>query len=229
MSSFYIGGFSDFFDNIGLGSTANTVLSLVLITVLITSCIAFAFGILMYVFESIGIYTMAKRRGIKAPGLAWVPIASIWTEGSLADQYYRKATGKDPKLRSKLLTLTIIFYVLLPVLYAVSVIFMLLSFNARIDFLEGVDMNSAGLIIAFFVFSVVFLAFEIVYLVLLYKTIYRVYRSCSPGSATALLILSIFFNVIIAFAMFALRKKDGGFEQIRDREIPNAGEAGSEA
>lgn len=48
----------------------------------------FVLGLIItgYVLTSIGLYTLAKRRGIKYPGLAWVPVASNWIVGSLADE-----------------------------------------------------------------------------------------------------------------------------------------------
>ena len=42
--------------------------------------IALAFLAVFYVFESLGLYTLAKRRGIPTPGWAWVPleISGLW-------------------------------------------------------------------------------------------------------------------------------------------------------
>ena len=45
-------------------------------------------AVITYIFSSLGFYTLAKRRGIRAPGLAWIPIGGVrWILGSLADQY----------------------------------------------------------------------------------------------------------------------------------------------
>ena len=44
-------------------------------------------AVITYIFSSLGSYTLAKRRGIRAPGLAWIPIGGVrWILGSLADQ-----------------------------------------------------------------------------------------------------------------------------------------------
>ena len=59
-----------------LAGTLSTVLS-------ISSII----GIISYVFSSLGLYTIAKRRSIPAPGWAWVPVGSLFILGSLADQF----------------------------------------------------------------------------------------------------------------------------------------------
>ena len=42
-------------------------------------------NIVLYVIKSLGLYTIAKRRGIHHPGLAWVPIANTWILGSISD------------------------------------------------------------------------------------------------------------------------------------------------
>ena len=44
-------------------------------------------SIVFYIFSSIGLYTIAKRRGIPGAGWAWVPLGNLWILGSIADQY----------------------------------------------------------------------------------------------------------------------------------------------
>ena len=39
-------------------------------------------GIATYVLSALGLYTIAKRRGLNHPWLAWIPVASAWTVGS---------------------------------------------------------------------------------------------------------------------------------------------------
>lgn len=40
-----------------------------------------------YVLFSIGMYTLAKRRGISLPGLVWVPLVRYWTMGKMVNEY----------------------------------------------------------------------------------------------------------------------------------------------
>jgi len=40
-----------------------------------------------YILTAIGLQTLAKRRGIPSPWLAWIPVANYWLIGSLADDY----------------------------------------------------------------------------------------------------------------------------------------------
>ena len=39
-----------------------------------------------YVLTALALYTVARRRGLKNPWLAWIPVASAWIVGSLSDQ-----------------------------------------------------------------------------------------------------------------------------------------------
>ena len=58
----------------------------VLIVILAVLCLAvIAFALVTYVLQSVGLYTMAKRRGIQNPWLAWIPIGNRWLLGALAD------------------------------------------------------------------------------------------------------------------------------------------------
>ena len=51
-------------------------------------------AVITYIFSSLGFYTLAKRRGILHPGLAWVPVCGArWIMGSLADVTSRAAAG----------------------------------------------------------------------------------------------------------------------------------------
>ena len=48
---------------------------------------SFVFTIAMYVLSAWGMYTIANRRGIHRPWLAWIPVANMWILGSISDQY----------------------------------------------------------------------------------------------------------------------------------------------
>ena len=45
------------------------------------------FSIAAYILTAIAIYTVSRRRGLRNPWLAWVPVANVWLLGSLSDQY----------------------------------------------------------------------------------------------------------------------------------------------
>ncbi|MCI8589104.1 MAG: hypothetical protein HFE77_00070 [Clostridiales bacterium] len=168
-----------------------------------------------YVFESIGLYTIAKRRGLKAPGLAWVPVANYYIIGGIGDDYQKRKTGKDAKLRVWMLVLAIIGFVLLVIAFTIflsSVISLIMS-EAFVNDIQYEDELAFGFALSMMASILPFIIawFALVAcLVLFYISLYRIYKAASPDMAVLFLVLSIFFSVIIPFVVFALRNKDDG-------------------
>lgn len=48
------------------------------VLLVLVSLVSFVIGLAAYVLFSLGLYTMAQRRGIANPWLAWVPIADLY-------------------------------------------------------------------------------------------------------------------------------------------------------
>ena len=74
------------------------MLAVVAVVLLICSMV----GIASYVMTSLSVYTIAKRREINNPWLAWIPVANYWIVGSIADDYDEK-NGIKRKWRLHLL------------------------------------------------------------------------------------------------------------------------------
>ena len=56
---------------------------------LVIAAIVAVFAIAVYVLRAIGLYTMAKRRGLANPWLAWIPVADQFLLGAVADDITR--------------------------------------------------------------------------------------------------------------------------------------------
>lgn len=169
--------------------------------------LAFGIMIVSYVLQSIGMHTIAKRRGIKHPWLCWLPIGDVWILGSISDQYQYVAKGKIRNRRKVLLGIAIgVLVVGVPLLVG-GVVGMLVG-------LYGFSMEETGAFGAMFgVFLLVYvavLAVGIVNAVLQYIALYDLFASCNPDNATLFLVLGIFFPVCLPFFMFSSRKKDLG-------------------
>ena len=70
--------------------------------------VVLAVALLGYVLGSIGIYTIAKRRGIHNPWLAWLPVGNHWIIGCISDQYQYVVKEKVRNKRKVLLILNIV-------------------------------------------------------------------------------------------------------------------------
>ncbi len=156
-----------------------------------------ALEIVVYVLQSVGLYTIAKRRGIYHPWLAWLPLGNMWILGSISDQYQYVSKGKVRSRRKILLGLTIAVFVLCFV-YIFSVVGAALG--------SAVGANVAIVLLS----ALAMLVLAIVMMVQYYFALYDLYISCEPGNATAYLVLSILFNVTMPFFVFLSRKKDAG-------------------
>ena len=147
--------------------------------------ILIAIMVIVYVFESLGLYTMAKRRGIPYYGLAWVPVANMWVFGKLADQYDNFKKGSNMHLTQILLYGDIG----LTVLYIIAAI-----------------ANSAVMMMILWMPAIALAVFEFI-------ALYKIYHAASPSASVALLVCSILFTIVMPFALFALRNKDEGYAQ----------------
>lgn len=170
-------------------------------------------GLVFYILSSIGFYTMAKRRGIPHPGLAWLPIGGqSWIIGSLADQYAYHVDGKSKRQRGLLLGLDIGVSSISIGYLAVSILVLVKSLRPDLVY---EDSALVPFIVSFLVFYVLLLVSAIVYAVFYYIALHRVYKSCKPSNATLYLVLSIVLSVTQPFFIFFNRNKDEGMSPMQ--------------
>ena len=79
-----------------------------ILPVLFSSVPSFLLNVAAYVLTSLAFYTVAKRRGLSNPWLAWIPVANVWLLGSISDQYRYVVRGENRSRRKILLTLKVI-------------------------------------------------------------------------------------------------------------------------
>ena len=86
---------------------ATGMLGLVAGIFLIVYLLALAFSVISYVLGAVGMYRIAKRRGIHHAWLSWIPVGSSWLLGSISDHYQYVVKQKVTKRRKILLILSI--------------------------------------------------------------------------------------------------------------------------
>ena len=67
----------------------------------------FTLGLVDYIISSIALFRLARKRGIPAPWLAWIPVVNTWTFGSVVDNFELEK-GSKRKFRVILLTLALV-------------------------------------------------------------------------------------------------------------------------
>lgn len=172
-------------------------------------------GIIAYVFMAIGMYTIAKRRGINHPWLAWIPFGGTWLLGCISDQYRYVTRGEEKSKRKVMLGFEIATSavgIVNIVLLVTSIIGLLKQFGSEIVTNETEYMTQvlSPLMIAM-VLCFVMLGLAIALAVLAWIAVYDLFKSCNPEYATVFLVLSIIFGGIVqGIFVFANRNKDLG-------------------
>ena len=184
-------------------------------------------SIATYVLTALALYTIARRRGLKNPWLAWIPVADCWLIGSLSDQYQYVVNGASKSKRKLLLGFRILTSVLCAVLLGLVV---KLCFHAFGGVMRGTlpDMllaqilhQAAGLMTV----ALPLLGVSIAFAVLRYMALYDIYKSLDPANCTLFLVLSILFGITEPFFLFFSRNKDDGMpprKQAADQPAPGS-------
>ncbi len=199
-----------------------------LITALLSEIPTLLINIAIYVFTALSLYTVAKRRGIHKPWLAWIPIANAWLLGCIADQYRAVAMG-ETKSRRKVLLITGIARAVISVFALVLMIVMIVNLlEVGVDVVDPMYSMSdelalkllgavGGPAVGFGLMGLTLIPVAIVYVVFYFIALYDVYKSCDPGNATIFLVISIFLNYTQPLFLFLGRNKDDGMPA---REVP---------
>ena len=168
-------------------------------------------SIATYVLRSIGLYTIAKRRGIANPWLAWIPVAWVWVLGSISDQF-RYVTKAQIKSKRKVL---VAMHILSSLVTLVVVVLLVINLVGAIDVINygtEEEMITFGLtlLFQFLGLGAVALIVAILYLVFYYIALFDLYTSVNPSCNVLFLVLGILFPVTTPFFIFFNRKQDGG-------------------
>ena len=203
------------FDGLGAGFAA-------LYTVY--SMVASSFGIALYVLRALGLYSIAKRRGINHPWMSWVPVLDLWVLGCISDQYQYVVNGNIRNKRKWLLGLSIamaVLYIVFAVLIGVAV------FGAVGGMTGSMNDNQLvatllGPVMGLVVGVIPLVGIAIAVMAIRYVAMYDLYTSCSPQNNVLFLVLSIFFTVTEPFFLFFIRNKDEGMPPRRQQpqDIP---------
>lgn len=182
-----------FFGDAFLSATAG-IFGIVLAIMLV---IGFLVAIVTYVLSAVGMFTIGQRRGLRLYGLAWVPFGAEWLLGSIADQFDRKAKGKDLHLRLFLLIGKILGTIC-------AIVVLILAIQALITVLTTL-----------MIFYVLMILFTVAFSVFYYIALYKVYRSCTPQNCVWMLVLSIFFKIATPICLICIKNKDDGFLELQ--------------
>ena len=155
---------------------------------LLTSLVALVAGGTIYLLQAFGLYRMAKNLGLPSPWMAFVPIASSYLMGLIAE---KDSMGRRTLKYSWILLITQIALTFFSgAVYIVLWLFRISGF--------------AGILIIFYLIHGVI---NITSAVFYYIALYRVYKLYDPDDAPLFIILSIFFSISVPILLFILRNR----------------------
>lgn len=207
-------GFDSYY---GAADMAAGTAGIMLAVLMVYYLLVIGFSILVYVLQALGMYTIANRRGIHHPWLAWVPFGNLWILGSISDQYQYVSQGKVRSRRKLLVGLQIALCAMLVAMVVVLVIAVvqmaIAGGNYDIAMTGGLALAYVLILVAMLVVAIVLSVFE-------YICFYNLYASCDPNNKTTYILLSIFIGVTLPFLVFICRKKDLGMPPRKPEPAP---------
>lgn len=147
------------------------------------------FYFLPHILMAISLFSIARRRGLPHPWVAWVPFANYWTLGCIADDYRELKMGRKAAKRKWLGAISG-FAVALIVLEAMAEV-------------TGINILS---IVCLMLILVAVLALNIAAFVALYD----LYESCDPKTSVLFLVLNVMCWFLQPLLVFLCRRKDRG-------------------
>ena len=162
-------------------------------------------SIVSYVLNSLALQKIAKRRQIRNPFLAWIPVASSYLVGSIADEYDAK-NGKNHKWRKNLLIASIAPIVLFILFYIFIIVFAL--------FASFSGMGSLAVVIYIFAMLLLIALSLVAALQTVFNGIcmYKIFESIVPEKTIKYLIL--YLVVPLAGPLCLFKCKDLGYSNV---------------
>ena len=177
-------------------------------------------GVALYVFRSLGVYSIAKRRGLRKAWFAWVPVVDQYLLGSLSDQYQYVVKARNKAKRKWLLGLNILRFAVSAVMLAMTVSLGIKLAGSAMTGFHSVNPARIAMqaFSRFLAVGVPLAVISVAAAVIRYVALYDVYVSLEPKNATAYTVLSILFHVTEPFFLFFSRNKDEGMPPRRDTQ-----------
>lgn len=191
----------------------------ILITCIVLVIYLFALGIGLanYIMRSLALYRIASRRQVPNPWLSWVPVASSWLIGNIADDYDER-NGIKRKWRVVLLTLSIISIGGIVIGYIGLIAWMVtMTIDSRLSYVG----NLTGMITSVIVIYIFIIIAAVVAMAKSFCEVictYKIFESTVPEKSVKYLLL--YLLVPLAGSICLLKCKEKGYSK---EIIPAAG------
>lgn len=177
---------------------------IVIAVVLIIGLVAFGLGVANYIMTSMSLYTIANRRKISNPWLAWLPLGASWITGAIVDRH-DEMQGVRRKWRITLLVLELIFYVAYIIGFVAMIFFIVAVGISQESSIADIGMFLGAFLVAYAVLIAAVLAATVLAFCR-YICIYKIFEVTRPEKAIKYILLSLL--VPLASAVCLLKCKD---------------------
>lgn len=181
-----------------------------------------ALAVVSYILSALSYFTVAKRRGIAAPWLAWIPITQAWTLGSICD-HYDGLHGFERKWRKVLISLSIIVVgsaILAEIVSYAQMLRLALSDQRGYSYDDWEIIGMLGWIYGAGIITIIVAsAMSVCQAICMFKF----YESCRPQDAVKYLLLSLLVPLASPFCLMSCRKFDLGLPQqpsVTETQLP---------
>ena len=168
-------------------------------------------AVAVYVIKALSLSSIAGRRGIRHPWLAWLPIGEMWILGCISDQYRYVALGQVKNKRKILLVLSILMYAALVGILVLLVNLMVQTIGLTEEMMQDYILTQMlGSAMGMMLLYLVLAGMSFAVTILQYMALYDLYASCEPGNKVLYLVLNIFISITLPIFLLVCRKKDLG-------------------
>lgn len=185
----------------------------VVLIVLLVYLLLMAFLIVNYVFQSLSLHTLARRRGIANPWLAWIPYGNYWIIGALARDH-DKQNGISRRWDKILLILSIIGSASFITTYIVFIVYAIINAAsmeaAGITYGEDIAAELLGGILIIYALLIAAAVVMSAVTTLTYICLFKIYESTVPEKAIKYFLIHLLVPFAAPFCLFACRNK--GYE-----------------
>lgn len=165
------------------------------------------FGILIatYILQSLSLHTLARRRGIASPWLAWLPYGNYWIIGSLARDY-DKQNNIQRRWDKTLLTLSIVFSASYLIIYF-AVIFGTLITMLNMDAATMPEDTAVAIVLIVFSSFIPIMIIATALQIITYICFFKIFESTVPDKALKYFLLSLLLPLAQPICLFLCRNK----------------------
>jgi len=168
-------------------------------------------SLVVYALSAMSLYTIARRRGLKNPWLAWIPIGFEWLLGSVSDQYQYLVKERNTSRRKLLLCLSLLNMVAGLVLLVITIVTIArLVISAHLMTEAEIAGMVLGPAMTVMIVGLVLFVLSVVLIVVRCMSIYDLYRSCQPDTAVIFLVIGILIYGAESIFLMIVRNKDEG-------------------